>query len=856
MLHYILQVVAFQLGFLIIYDVFLRKETFFNWNRAYLLITAILSMIIPFIKIDCIKTIVSEEFVIHLPEVIIGNISETSTIDPEIANLAGISIQSEPTSIWSIILYAGMCLAALILLFKISKLMVLFYKHPKRWTNNLLIIKLLNSTAAFSFFHYVFLGDKITSKERSSILVHEMVHVKQKHTIDLLFFEILRIVFWFNPLVYMYQNRMTTLHEYIADAKAVKQQNKVEYYNNLLAQVFETKQFSFVNPFFKQSLIKKRIIMLSKTKSKQINIFKYALLVPLVCTMLIYTSSYAQDSKGKTEKVAQTEDENLNHEEMLKKYHDLIVDMKENGASFEEINDFAMPNQERYIGSRTDYYKFTAYTKYIMGDIQDRKQEGKDVSEINEDLSKSLKSKMNRTYEEYVAYKQTEEAKETWENNTKDGVLRLLVNDGNNMTDEEEKRMNHKLDMIERDEYFKKLLITSVDGGFKMILENPKSDKTKKETVLTKKIDEVKHQVEIKGNVTPEEDEGFDLLIKLVSGTELDTDLVKNVQSYMSRSNQTPLMKAINAVFEQIQVQGELSDYEEKSLKRLLVLTTKDGINNPVLQEVVETVEVPFGVVDQVPVMLSCQALKTNEERKLCMSKNIASNINKNFNLDLAKQLGLKGKQRINVIFKIDAQGDVIDARARAPHPKLEEEAIRVIYLLPQFKPGLQDGKAVTVPYSLPIIFQINDDIEEIVEVETIEAVQDEPLTEIPYAIVDNAPKYKGCETGNNNDEVKKCTSLAVAKFVNANFNTKLALSLGLEGKQRINVIFKIDKEGNVFNVKARAPHPKLEEEAKRVIKLLPQFIPGKQKGELVVVPYSLPIVFQVASIKKEGKKN
>ena len=59
-------------------------------------------------------------------------------------------------------------------------------------------------------------------------------------------------------------------------------------------------------------------------------------------------------------------------------------------------------------------------------------------------------------------------------------------------------------------------------------------------------------------------------------------------------------------------------------------------------------------------------------------------------------------------------------------------------------------------------------------------------------------------------------------------------------------MIFKIDKRGNVTSVRARAPHPRLEKEAVRVIKLLPKFEPGKQRGKAVIVPYSLPIIFQV----------
>ncbi len=623
MLHYILQVVAFQLGFLIIYDVFLRKETFFNWNRAYLLITAVLSILIPFIKIERIKTIMPEAFVIRLPEVIIGEVAQTNTLTPEIANLAGISIEQEPVSIWNIVLFSGMCLASLILLYKIVKLMVLFYKHPKRWSNDLLIVTLFKSTSAFSFFHYVFLGEAIHPKDQPSILEHESVHVKQKHTLDLLFFELLRIAFWFNPLVYMYQNRISELHEFIADAKAVKHQSKVTYYNNLLAQVFETQQFSFVNPFFKQSLIKKRILMLSKTKSKQIHIIKYALLLPMVCAMLIYTSSYAQPEPKieVVEETIQVDDSKLSDKALKEKYYNLIQEMVKNGEGFMEIFDFGLGNKEQYILSKSDYYKQNAYFEYIINTSMQRKVENdEDISQEDIKHSESMKKMYSRTYDEYVTWKHTNEAKEIWENNSRNGVLRLLVNDLGNMTEDEKQTMRHKLDMIERDTYFKKLLIASMNGNSKIILQDPSGVKEFKE--------------------------------------EVDKALQEKIE----------------------------------------------------IIEVEESIEVPFAVVDQVPVMLGCQNLTTNEEQKACMSKNIAIHVNKNFNTDMAKQLGLVGKQRISVIFKIDTQGDVIEVRARAPHPDLEKEAIRVINLLPQFKPGLQKGKIVTVPYSLPILFQVASD--------------------------------------------------------------------------------------------------------------------------------------------------
>ncbi len=137
------------------------------------------------------------------------------------------------------------------------------------------------------------------------------------------------------------------------------------------------------------------------------------------------------------------------------------------------------------------------------------------------------------------------------------------------------------------------------------------------------------------------------------------------------------------------------------------------------------------------------------------------------------------------------------------------------------------------------------DESEEIIEVEEVEVEEVEEDIEVPFSVIENVPIFPGCEKGNN-DTKRKCMSAKITKFVQKKFNTDLAGDLGLTGRQRINVIFKIDKKGNVVNVRARAPHPRLEKEAARVINLLPKMKPGKQRGKAVIVPYSLPIIFQV----------
>lgn len=118
---------------------------------------------------------------------------------------------------------------------------------------------------------------------------------------------------------------------------------------------------------------------------------------------------------------------------------------------------------------------------------------------------------------------------------------------------------------------------------------------------------------------------------------------------------------------------------------------------------------VPFTLIENVPVFPGCEGLDTNEQRRQCMSDKITKFVNKNFNTNLGDQLGLSGRNRVNVIFKIDENGNIVEAQSRATHPKLEAEAERVINLLPKMQPGKQRGKAVPVTYALPIIFQLQD---------------------------------------------------------------------------------------------------------------------------------------------------
>ena len=137
------------------------------------------------------------------------------------------------------------------------------------------------------------------------------------------------------------------------------------------------------------------------------------------------------------------------------------------------------------------------------------------------------------------------------------------------------------------------------------------------------------------------------------------------------------------------------------------------------------------------------------------------------------------------------------------------------------------------------IFIDMNKDIVDVKEEEIVEE-------DVPFVVIEEVPIYPGC-TGTK-EELRSCFSEKISKFVLRNFNSEISADLGLQSGsiQRIYVVFKIDANGQITNIKARAPHKKLQEEAIKVVGSLPVMTPGKQRGRPVTVSYGLPIVFKI----------
>ncbi|WP_272151218.1 M56 family metallopeptidase [Tenacibaculum aiptasiae] len=342
MINYIIQVILFQALFVAVYDFFLSKETFFSKNRWYLLSTSIVSFLLPLVKIPTIQKAVPVEYTIMLPEVVLSpqRVIEKAAWYQSIDYL-------------DVLFWSGCFVFLIVFVIKLLRIVRLIIKHGIERRKTYKLVLLPKNAKAFSFFNYIFIGKEIPSDKQEKIIQHELVHSKQKHSIDLLFFEFLRILMWFNPMVYVYQNRISLVHEYISDEEVSKETLKENYINNLLSDVFQVESISFINQFYKHSLIKKRIIMIMKTESKQIKQLKYLLLIPLLASMVLYTACSANDkniigAKLESRKLYFDLDKEPSVSSSIESYMDIYLGTKTPDTKEYSINDLSEEEKAEY----------------------------------------------------------------------------------------------------------------------------------------------------------------------------------------------------------------------------------------------------------------------------------------------------------------------------------------------------------------------------------------------------------------------------------------------------------------------------------------------------------------------------
>ena len=282
-IYYFLQVVfcsAIMMGY---YWLVLRNKQFHQYNRFYLLLVAGLAWLVPLIKIQLNGTNISEDTNIYY---LLSAVADNNTvIESNLQfNWYNISWQNGLK-----LLYAGGVLFLLtgffVSLFRIYQL----FKLNKVKTLGDIDLVITNAKGTpYSFFRYIFWNEAIdlSSATGQQILQHEITHVKEKHSFDKIFMQLILIAGWFNPFFWLIKKELHMIHEFIADKKSVDNGDTASLAQMLLAAAYPQHQFNLTNPFF-FSPIKRRIAMLTQHQNPRFSYLRRLVVLPLLAITIV-----------------------------------------------------------------------------------------------------------------------------------------------------------------------------------------------------------------------------------------------------------------------------------------------------------------------------------------------------------------------------------------------------------------------------------------------------------------------------------------------------------------------------------------------------------------------------------------
>lgn len=292
--------------FYLAYMLLFEKERMNQFKRFYLLFSLALSFIIPLITFESKAEIIPVEAIYSFEPT--TNIA-TVPNEPQIASSLP---PKQPATTPYLLLGAYIGITALLLARFIKNMYSLAIKVKKgkktTWQGVTLILN-ENESTAYSFMNYIFVSqaDYENHKIHNGILQHELAHVKQKHSIDVVLIELLQIFLWFNPLLYCYRRAMQINHEYLADESVIGRYHDVNTYQMVLINYISTQSGLTLTSQFNYLTIKKRLIMMSKKNSLRVALGKQLLLLPIlgIALFLFSTQTVAQEFKKQNTKLAE-----------------------------------------------------------------------------------------------------------------------------------------------------------------------------------------------------------------------------------------------------------------------------------------------------------------------------------------------------------------------------------------------------------------------------------------------------------------------------------------------------------------------------------------------------------------------
>jgi bla regulator protein BlaR1 len=313
MMLYLLKSILCPGIFLLVYFLFLEKEKMHRFNRWYLLGSILFSCLVPLVNF----TVAQEPLPVFQNNYfeILSTVNAPATKTP----LPNAPVATEPVSymlpglLLAYVLITGILCARFTrniyrLLVSAAKNQVVIYRNAK-------LVLLKENVAGYSFLNYIFISetDYLNRSIEDEIITHELTHVTQKHSWDLIFIELLQTFFWFNPMFIFYKKAIQLNHEYLADEAVINTHKNVLAYQALLLDKASYRCTTGFTSSFNYSVTKKRLVMMTRSSNRKISLLKQIAVLPLLAAAVFTFSTrtvLAQDqtagSKKSTAKSAET----------------------------------------------------------------------------------------------------------------------------------------------------------------------------------------------------------------------------------------------------------------------------------------------------------------------------------------------------------------------------------------------------------------------------------------------------------------------------------------------------------------------------------------------------------------------
>lgn len=265
-----------------VYWLFLRRDTFFIMNRMYLIGITAFSLVFPLIPFHFTASGTAASVVYLLDPVLITpeKVEQTITSHLQWIQIAGI------------VYVTGLAIFLIRFAVQLLQLFIIVKRSGIQRREGMRLVFVNRGYSPFSFFNLVFINETNISDERlQAILTHEKVHVRQRHTLDLILGELLCIMQWFNPFAWLTGREMKAVHEFLADEGVLTAGISPTQYQQMILDESMGIQVNGLTNNFNVSLLKKRILMITKTKSGKRARVKMILVVPAIMILVFFFSA-------------------------------------------------------------------------------------------------------------------------------------------------------------------------------------------------------------------------------------------------------------------------------------------------------------------------------------------------------------------------------------------------------------------------------------------------------------------------------------------------------------------------------------------------------------------------------------